>query len=280
MSVELSEHLAAHLPQENVFDSVLSLRGQMFRAHKNRRTLCCEIGGRAYFVKVHDRTPIAEFARHLLHARWPITSAEPERRGIARLAELGVPTVRCAGFGMRGATPWTRQSFIITEALEGFIHLDEAARFWQSLAPRVAARLKHAAISELAAIARAMHEHGLNHRDFYLCHFMLPQRDFNGFRAGESLQLHVIDLHRVQCRSRVPARWIAKDLSGLLFSSIDLGVTTLDCTRFLRAYWGKGWRERLRGQRRFLKHIIRRAKRTYRGDFGRLPALPVGLSSF
>lgn len=282
MRIELADHLAAHLPRQGTFDAVLSLTGRVFREHKNRRTFRCEIGGRAYFVKVHDRTPPAEFVRNLLHVRWPITSAAPERDAIERLVRLGAPTVRCAGFGERGGTPWTRQSFIITEALEGFIHLDEAVRSWQSLPHQRQSRLKHAAVAELAAIARAMHENGLNHRDFYLCHFMLPQRDFSTFERGDELRLHVIDLHRVQIRPRVPIRWIAKDLSGLLFSSLDLGVTSLDGLRFLRTYWGCGWRERLRqrGTRGFLRHVIRRAVRTYRGDFGRSPALPAGLASF
>ncbi|MST95429.1 MAG: hypothetical protein EXS33_09230 [Pedosphaera sp.] len=42
------------------------------------------------------------------------------------------------------------------------------------------------------------------------------------------MELFVIDLHRAQLRDRVPARWLVKDLGGLLFSALDCGLTRRD----------------------------------------------------
>jgi len=280
--LELSEHLREHLPRggRGAFDAVLALEGETYRRHKHRHTFRCEIGGRDYFVKIHRHTGWREILKNVLRLRIPTLTARPEREAIRRLESLGVATVRAAGYGVRGRNPARLESFIITEALGGMMHLDDAAREWAGLAPARRRRRHRRAIRELAIIARAMHGDGLNHRDFYLNHFMLPRREWRAIGRDEPLDLHVIDLHRVQIRDRTPPRWIAKDLSGLLFSSFDAGLESRDALRFLRVYWGGAWRDRLRRERLYLRHIIRRAVRLYRSERGRRPRLPVGLASF
>jgi len=285
MRIVLSDHLRDSLvkrgaSEEAAFDAVMSLHGDVAREHKNRRTLRCEIDGRVYFAKIHRPASIIEILKNALRLRWPVLTAEPEWRAIHRLRDLGVPTVSPAGFGVRRVSPWGRESFVITESLDGMVHLDDVVRAWSDWPSAARGRVKRAAIRETAAIARAMHGHGLNHRDFYLNHFMLRPRAWEAFGRSETLELHVIDLHRVQIRRRAPRSMIARDLSGLLFSALDAGITARDGARFLRAYWGDAWRERIRGERWFLRGVIRRAVRVYQGDFGRRPRLPAGLSSF
>jgi len=65
-----------------------------------------------------------------------------------------------------------------------------------------------------------MHENGANHRDYYLCHFLLdlPENDLN------QMKLYMIDLHRMQLRRKTPLRWTVKDIAGLYFSSMDIGI--------------------------------------------------------
>lgn len=46
----------------------------------------------------------------------------------------------------------------------------------------------------------------------------------------------MIDLHRAQIRPTVPRRWRDKDLIGLYFSSMNIGLTQRDIYRFLRIY--------------------------------------------
>ncbi|MST95428.1 MAG: hypothetical protein EXS33_09225 [Pedosphaera sp.] len=38
--------------------------------------------------------------------------------------------------------------------------------------------LKRALLEKIAALARTLHEGGVNHRDFYLCHFLVKNRDW------------------------------------------------------------------------------------------------------
>jgi heptose I phosphotransferase len=285
MRIVLSDHLRDSLVPRGagdaaVFDAVMLLKGDVAREHKNRRTLRCEIDGRVYFAKIHRPASIIEILKNVLRLRWPVLTAEPEWRAIHRLRDLGVPTVSPAGFGVRRASWLGRESFVITESLDGMVHLDDVARSWSAWPDAARCRVMRAAIREMAAIARAMHGHGLNHRDFYLNHFMLRPRAWEAFDRGDALGLHVIDLHRVQIRRRVPRSMTGRDLSGLLFSALDAGITSRDGARFLRAYWGASWHERVRGERWFLRGVIRRAVRVYQGDFGRRPRLPVGLSSF
>ena len=66
-------------------------------------------------------------------------------------------------------------------------------------------------------MVRDMHAAGINHRDCYICHFLL-HLPFSG--KEEELKISVIDLHRAQLRTRVPRRWRDKDLIGLYFSSM------------------------------------------------------------
>ncbi len=277
MLLILSDHLRAALPNHHTFDFVMRLRGRVFREHGHRRTMRCEIGGRAYFVKVHGHIGWREIVKSLVKS--PALTALPEWRAIARLRELGVPTMVAEGIGVRGWNPARRESFLITRELEGMIHLDEAAELWKSLPRAARLRVTRQAIVELAAMARTLHRHGMNHRDFYLCHFLLPQRDFSLAKRGEALSLHVIDLHRVQVRRKTPARWVIKDLAGLLFSSLDSELSEIDILRFVREYEGSAWRDSLR-RRRFWRSVIRRAVRTYSAHHGRAPALPAGLASF
>ena len=68
-------------------------------------------------------------------------------------------------------------------------------------------------IKRVATMVRDMHAAGINHRDCYICHFLL-HLPFSG--KEEELKISVIDLHRAQLRTRVPRRWRDKDLIGLL----------------------------------------------------------------
>jgi len=281
--LQLSPSLRSALPRGREFNHVMALDGEEFRHHKNRRTVRARIGEREYFIKVHRPTSWAEILKHAARLRWPVLSSTPEWNAIARLTDLGIATTPAEGRGVRGAWPHRLESFLVTRALDHMKHLSDLPSAIAGLPAAARARLKCAAIEELAVIARTMHEAGLNHRDFYLCHFMLPDRDWRSFKKSGSLQLHVIDLHRVQIRKAggVPRRWIIKDIAGLLFSSLDAGITSIDCIRFMRGYWGHDWRARWNGAlgRLWRRQVVRKAVSVYRSDHGREPRLPAGLAN-
>src|SRR6185503_8438002 len=98
------------------------------------------------------------------------------------------------------------------DALDNMISLEDLARDWRGLGRGRRIQLKRALLQGAAEIARRMHGAGMNHRDFYSCHFLVRDRDWSKWNAGDELQLVLIDLHRVQRRDRVPERWLVKDL--------------------------------------------------------------------
>src|SRR5690606_40875569 len=51
---------------------------------------------------------------------------------------------------------------------------------------------------------------GVNHRDCYICHFLLHT---DKAVDPDDLRLSVIDLHRAQVRDATPRRWRDKDLA-------------------------------------------------------------------
>ena len=104
-----------------------------------------------------------------------------------------------------------------------------------------------------------LHRNGINHRDLYICHFLLKQAEFDALTDVNDLQLYLIDLHRVQIRKRVPRRWLVKDLAALYFSSMDLGLTQRDFFRFIRDYTGGNLRAALNENRSLWQVVERKA---------------------
>jgi len=96
--------------------------------------------------------------------------------------------------------------------------------------------LKRALIQKLASISRQLHEHGVNHRDYYLCHFLLDLSPGRAHLCADNLVLYLIDLHRVQFHRHLPQRWRKKDLAALYFSSMEIGLTKRDFYRFITVY--------------------------------------------
>ena len=272
--LELDEQLRVHLPKENTFDWLMNVEGKVHRAVKNRRTVEFELGGRRYFIKAHRGAGWREVGKNVLYGRAPIVSAEPEWEAIEALHRVGVATPVVVGKGLRGNPPARLESFVLMEALEGMISLEDLARDWRGVEGRRRVLLKRALLRQIAGIARRMHGAGMNHRDFYLCHFLVRDRDWRRWSADDALALVLIDLHRVQRRERVPERWRVKDLGGLLFSALDAGLTRGDLFRFVEAYEGRPWREALREQEIFWGKVWRNAVRLYVPFHGRPPPWP------
>ena len=238
---------------------------------EGRRTLRFELGGRGYYLKLQRGIGWGRIAGDLLRWRLPVTGAANEWNAIRACHAIGVPTMLALAFGERGSGPAYRESFLVTAAIEPAVDLDTYTRSWPDKRPPPA--LKHALLREVATITRRMHEGGINHRDLYLCHFLLhldPPPD------ADSLRLSVIDLHRAQIRSRTPRRWRDKDLAALYFSALDIGLTRHDRLRFLRAYFPGPLRETLLRERVLLVHLEREAARLklrYLRKFAHRPAL-------
>jgi heptose I phosphotransferase len=270
VSVQLPDELRAALGPGDPFDAVMTLPGAVYRRGPARETLRVELAGRALFLKRHRGVGWGEIAKNLASGRLPVTGAGPEVRALERLPWLGVRVPALAGRGSRGWSPAHRESFVLMQALDGMTSLEDLCRDWgTTAADRARVALKRALLAELARIARTLHEHGANHRDFYLCHFLVADPPAPGS------PVHLIDLHRVQWRTRTPLRWRAKDLGGLYFSALDAGLTGRDVLRFVRAYRAAPLRETLHADRALWRRSARVASALYRKAHGRPPRLPI-----
>ncbi|MEZ4598898.1 MAG: lipopolysaccharide core heptose(I) kinase RfaP [Syntrophotaleaceae bacterium] len=265
--VELNDILRRYFPGPEAFDRILGLQGDIYREMDGRRTLRFDLGGRSYFAKLHFGVGWREIFKNLLQGKRPVLGARNEREALRCLQQLHLPTMKVAGFGIRGCNPARRQSFLITEELTGAISLESLCRGWAAAPPPPAC--KRALLEKVAFITRKLHENGINHRDLYICHFLLEQAD--SFQYSDWPRLHLVDLHRAQLRNKTPRRWAVKDVAGLYFSSLDIGLTRRDLLRFIAIYRGRPLREILKTEKKFWRAVSKRAFRLYRKMFGRNP---------
>lgn len=256
-TVYLEEPLRSLWGGQDPFAAAEALEGEVLRALEGRRTLRTEIAGRGYYLKIHRGVGWGEILKNLLSGRLPVLGAGNEWRALRRLTALGVDTMRPVAFGARGANPARQHSFILTEELAPTISLEDYCRNWhdgRTVPP--APTFKRALIRRVAEMARRMHRGGVNHRDFYLCHFLLHLP-----ADARAPKLSLIDLHRAQVRARTPRRWRDKDLAALYFSALDSGLTRRDRLRFLRTYFGRPLREILAAEAALLAHLESEAAR-------------------
>lgn len=232
------------------FDAAFAITGEVLRVAPGRETLVATVGGRRFVAKRHRGVGWREILKNLVMLNAPVLDAGHEYRAALRLAAAGVPGLNVAAFGVRGWNPARRQSFILCDEIVHEASLEERALQWRATPAPCPERWS--TIASVAAIARAMHQAGVNHRDFYLCHLLCTS-------GGE---LRLIDLHRAQIRARVPRRWLVKDLGSLYFSAMDAGLTARDLLRFVRTYHG-GRLPRGAAQWRLWRAVAARARRLY-----------------
>ena len=243
---------------QDPFLAVEGLQGEVYRELEGRRTLRTEVEGAGYFVKIHRGIGWGEVFKNLFSAKLPVLGAGQEWRAIERLQEVGIPTMTAVAYGERGSNPAAQHSFIITEELAPTVSLEDFSLNWRQQPPAPA--LKWALIAEVAKMTGGMHRAGVNHRDCYICHFLLhTDRPV----TAQDFKLSVIDLHRAQTRTRVSRRWRDKDLAALYFSALDIGLTQRDKLRFLRGYFQRPLRQVLREEAALLAWLERKAQALY-----------------
>ena len=254
----LSPRFAQQLERPwNSVDDAFSVTGEVFRepAGAHRKTLRFELRGRGYFLKLHWGVGWREIFKNLLALRLPVLGASNEWQAIRRLEELDVETMQLSACGMEGKNPARLRSFVITEELGNTQSLEDYCVDWQTNPP--APEQKWRLIRRVAEMSRRLHENGVNHRDFYICHFLL-QQPWDGTEAD--LHLHLIDLHRVQLRNSTPYRWRVKDIGSLYFSALEIGLTSRDLLRFVRDYSNRPLREVLQRDSKFWRDVEHRAR--------------------
>lgn len=254
----LAEPFASLWAQQDVFVAAEALQGEVYRELEGRRTLRTEVDGRGYFVKIHRGIGWGEIIKNLLGAKLPVLGARNEYVAIERLHRAGVATMTAVAFAERGSNPARQHSFIITEELAPTISLEDYCMDWPQRPPAFA--LKRALLERVADMTGRMHRAGVNHRDCYICHFLLHTDQ--PVQPG-NFRLSLIDLHRAQSREQTPIRWRNKDLAALYFSALDIGLTRRDKLRFLRAYFDQPLRQVLRDEAELLCWLENKAAKLY-----------------
>lgn len=271
MELVLRDALERLWADEDVFTLVQQLDGDVIRDKEGRQTLKFSCAGKNYYRKLHSGIGWREIAKNFSQLKMPVLGARNEWRAINRVKELGLDTLNAVAYGRKGGNPARQLSFLVTEELTDTLSLAVYAARWPEQPPSL--REKRALIRKVADIARTIHGAGINHRDLYICHFLLDQSPPPA-RATNSPRLFLVDLHRAQIRDVVPTRWLIKDLASIYFSSLDIGLTQRDVLSFLQVYFDQPLRATLDSQETLLKKITRRAIKLYRRDFNRSPGLP------
>ena len=257
----LSSELHKQFDQESLFHQVAALSGEVYREVEGRRTFRVLLNDKPYFAKVHYGIGWWEIFKNLLQLRLPVLGASNEWQAIQRLQDLKVDTLKAVAYTTEGTNPARLRSCIVTEALDDTISLEDLV-----LQDKLTPELKSELIVRLARISRTLHSNGVNHRDYYLCHFLLSN---DSLTDNEVHKLHLIDLHRVQIREgAAPSRWQEKDLAGLLFSAADANISRRDLYRFVKVYSGGLAKHALTKRRAFWQKVISRACKLYEKDQG------------
>ncbi len=256
--------------EEEALETLFTIDGDVYREKDGRRTLRFELDGKYYYGKFHSGVGWKKIIKNLLQFRRPpVLSAQSEWRAIQKLDSLGIETTPLVGYGKTGWNPGQIKSFVITDELKDTVSLETLCKDWATQSPPP--EVKKAIITKVAQIARTIHENGLNHRDFYICHFLLDISKGGEQIDPDHIRLFLIDLHRVQIRKKAPWRWRVKDVSGLLFSSMDIGLSKEDLLYFAGLYHNTSGEMSIANNRFFWWIVKRRAVQLYKKEFHKNP---------
>ncbi|HAI97215.1 MAG: lipopolysaccharide core heptose(I) kinase RfaP [Cycloclasticus sp.] len=259
MQFELTETFKNNWGTSSSFDELMALEGEIYRQVARRKTLKFSMNGRVYFAKIHQGVGWGEIFKNLFQGRLPILGAKNEYDALGALHQLGIKTMNLAAYGRRGFNLAEQESFVVTESLEPAVSLEDFCADWALHKPPF--KLKRALIKRVAKITRTLHENGINHRDLYICHFLLKEGELESLKNVDDVALYLIDLHRVQIRDKTPKRWQIKDLAALYFSSMELGLSRYDLSYFMSCYTGEPFKCSLQKNKALWKAVEQKALR-------------------
>jgi heptose I phosphotransferase len=253
---------AAHLLDWAAARAAQAEAVDVYRNKEGRKTFRYRYLRQSYFVKLHGGVGWREIIKNLLQLRLPVLGASNEFHAVNALSSAGVDTLSVAAYISAGFNPATLQSVLVTDDLAGTLSLEDYCADWLNHPPDSSTRIR--LLIKLADTARRMHAMGINHRDFYLCHFHLDVDSL----TQQHIRCYLIDLHRAQRRARVPLRWQVKDLAGLYFSAMDCGLTRKDLLRFMHHYCDGGLHEALGRRLGLWRKVATTARKLYIKDHG------------
>ncbi|QDV06253.1 Lipopolysaccharide core heptose(I) kinase RfaP [Planctomycetes bacterium Poly30] len=245
------EPLRSAIGEGDPYEWLAARSGETFREKGGRRTFRFDQGGQSYFAKLASGIGVREALKELTSLRTPPLDASREAHALQTLRSSGVAAPTLIGWGVRGQRWLRRRSFLVTEDVGTQRTLGEVAA---SLRPGDF-RARRAWIRRVARLVAGMHAAGVNHRDLYFGHLLVRGEDRNP-------EIVLIDLHRAQVWTRIPERWLAKDLGALGFAAQNHGLSRTDLARFVRDYAGAGYARTIRSSPRLWRRVSARVERT------------------
>jgi heptose I phosphotransferase len=227
------------LNAKDPFETLMQQEGHIYRHVKGRKTIRFVLNNKVYFAKIFYGISIGEVIKNLIKAQIPVADVSHERQALEKLTSLGIDVPQVVAYGNDEANLLHRRSFIVMEAVEPSISLEDYLHAWKDKPLLIRREL----IKKVAQIARAVHQHGIHHRDFYICHFLLKTPNDENTLSCENLELALIDWHRARFKKSLPQSWQIKDLAALYFSVMSASLTRRDYLRFLQVYTQRPLRE-------------------------------------
>ncbi|MCP4248427.1 MAG: hypothetical protein GY778_15375 [bacterium] len=204
------------------------------------------------YLKRYSRPPLGEQVRRIFSPDWRRSTAGAEWSRMQALAAAGIAAVEPVALGEEMIGPWERRSAVVSAAVPG----DSLER----RAQRAPDRVSRGMVNGLARFVARFHGAGFVHRDLYLSHIFVDDRD------GQP-QFRLIDLARVVAPRHRRRRWIVKDLAALDYSTPQSVATSADRMRLIRTYLGV---DRLApAHKQLVRRVIRKSQRIARHDAGR-----------
>ena len=254
-TIFLNKELESLFLSRDPFLVAEDIQGEVFRQTANRITKEFSFEGNKYFIKLHYGVGWKEIFKNLIKLRVPTLGAFPEWIALKKLKSLGIDCPDPVGFYSKGINPSNIRSFLITKSLINTISLEEAlqkGKFQELDFPS-----KKRFIEKVALISQNLHNNGINHRDYYLCHFHVDSN------LDAEKDIYLIDLHRAQLRTFVPTRWASKDIGGLFHSAMGFKLTERDFYRFIKTYFQCSLKEALGDHSKFIRTSRDRAFRMF-----------------
>lgn len=226
------------------FDKFLALPAtNIVRAVPGRSTLRIQLPGFVGYLKRYEPGYLTPAKKLLRLLRWPGADDEAARewRKIHLLRQHDFLTATPVALGRRGDA-----SFLLQQEIAGGVPADEYLQ--QLTTPK-----RWQLLPQIGRLARRLHDAGFIHKDLYLKHIFVVERD-NGW------DLFLIDLQRVLGPRRHRRRWYVKDLGALAHSArARAQCTRSDLLRMYRAYAGVDKLQR--ADKLFIGKIWRRVQR-------------------
>jgi len=242
----LEPFFASH--QLRAFDDFFEFtKGHTINENTKRNVIVLELDDkgkkRSFFMKRFIHPHFKDMLSTFGHFGSLCSQAEVEWRNARILLENGIETYHPVCFGVQSRFGIEQQSFFVTEQINGACLLDYLAESWGSLQEAQRQDL----VIRLGKLFQKIHRARIRLPDSYIWHVYRVR----SAKAKDGFELGMIDLHRMQLRTR-RNHHAAKDLGAFLFSLPDGFMNQSLRSLFMDSYLDD---RRIRNQGAFRKRV-------------------------